>query len=390
MKRMLHILSLLFVCATYGHAQENLVLNATIDGMPNDSTIYLYGFRGEDSDSVLVKNHSFHFDRKLKDGGDVYVLKFGKGPEPSAALLTYLGPGQVTIKGSWPAYDKSTITGPAFIEEFNDVDRMMNDSLLFSHGDQDLAAEMAEAQQVGDRKRFKELEAAQYNQKLMLMELGKKWVMKHLNSGVSGYVINVTISSQASAEETLALIGKLTPAAQKNAYVRVMRQQIGDIQAHVLSGMPLFAYADSLKAGKMLAPVFTSSDTLGRQVSLADFKGKYVLVDFWASWCKPCREANPGLKTMYEKFKNKNFTIVGISIDTQKDAWMKAIHQDQLPWTQICDLAGGFTGKTAAQYQIGFIPTNYLVDPQGKIIGSFIKDAETLEKVLREHGVNNL
>src|ERR1700754_398404 len=182
MHRILFFILTFFVFSTTTsvlHAQENLVLNATIDGLPNDSTITLYGFRGKDTASTVVKDHSFHFNRKLKDGGDVYVIKFGKGREESAALLTYLGPGEVTIKGSWPAYNESVITGPAFIKEFKEVDSMMTDSLLFSHGGADLSEEIAEALRVGDRKRYKELQATQYNQKMMLKELGKKWVMNH-------------------------------------------------------------------------------------------------------------------------------------------------------------------------------------------------------------------
>jgi len=128
------------------------------------------------------------------------------------------------------------------------------------------------------------------------------------------------------------------------------------------------------------APDFASKDVNGKPVKLSDFKGKYVLVDFWASWCVPCRRENPNVVKAYQKYKDKNFTIISISLDKSKDAWLKAIETDNLTWTNVCDF-NEFGGDAAIKYNVKAIPTNFLIDPQGKIIGKGLRDAQ-LEEAL--------
>ena len=132
----------------------------------------------------------------------------------------------------------------------------------------------------------------------------------------------------------------------------------------------------------VMAMDFTQTDTTGKAVSLSDFRGQYVLVDFWASWCKPCRAENPNLLAAYNKYKNKNFTILGVSLDEDKGrrAWLGAVKKDSLPWTQVSDLKG-FQSKAAVMYGVSAIPTNFLVDPSGKIIARNLR-GEDLEKKL--------
>ncbi|UXD69401.1 AhpC/TSA family protein [Sphingobacterium faecium] len=157
----------------------------------------------------------------------------------------------------------------------------------------------------------------------------------------------------------------------------------GEVRAYP-SAVQLAAYIQDQSAISVgnLAPDFTQPDTLGKLVSLADFRGKYVLLDFWASWCGPCRHENPNLVQAFHKYKNRNFTILAVSLDgaSQREAWMNAIHTDGLPWTQVADLKG-WKNEAAEQYKVKSIPSNFLIDPQGKIVARNLRGS-ALEQYL--------
>jgi peroxiredoxin len=134
---------------------------------------------------------------------------------------------------------------------------------------------------------------------------------------------------------------------------------------------------------------FTQPDTTGTPVSLSSFHGKYVLVDFWASWCGPCRYENPNVVENFKKFNNKNFTILSVSLDKpgQKDKWIEAIHHDSLTWSHVSDLQ--FWNNAAAQlYHIQSIPQNLLVDPDGKIIAKNLRGPALQAKLCEIFGCN--
>lgn len=126
------------------------------------------------------------------------------------------------------------------------------------------------------------------------------------------------------------------------------------------------------------APEFTIPSIDGRQIKLSDYRGKYVLIDFWASWCGPCRQENPNVVKAYQTFRNRNFTILGISLDKDKNAWTQAIKQDNLTWDQAGELKD-FEGDVVRLYQVEAIPSSFLIDPQGKIVARNLREEQLSE-----------
>jgi len=148
-----------------------------------------------------------------------------------------------------------------------------------------------------------------------------------------------------------------------------------------------FAALKATSVGTM-APDFTQNDVNGKPVKLSDYKNKsYVLLDFWASWCGPCRQENPNVVRVYNKYKDRKFTVLGVSLDkaTGKADWLKAIKDDGLTWTQVSDLKF-WNNEAAALYFIQSIPQNYLIDPNGKIIAKNLRGAELEAKLIEVLG----
>jgi peroxiredoxin len=179
---------------------------------------------------------------------------------------------------------------------------------------------------------------------------------------------------QASFEKSLNSLAQKFPAdpsitAIKSQYEN-FRKQSEDLEKE--------RQAKSL-VGKQ-APELSLPDVNGKEVALSSFRGKYVLVDFWASWCRPCRDENPNVVEAYNKFKNKNFTILGVSLDRKKEDWLQAIKDDQLNWTQVSDLAF-WNSKAVSTFNFDGIPFNVLIDPQGKVIAESLRGEELQAKL---------
>ncbi|SMC61094.1 peroxiredoxin family protein [Pedobacter nyackensis] len=177
----------------------------------------------------------------------------------------------------------------------------------------------------------------------------------------------------------------------KNIMDLVPKKQISDLYERLnkdaqgnASGRFIKYTIDSLYANGT-APAFVQSDTSGNRVKLEDFRGKYLLLDFWASWCIPCRAENPNLIKVYEQFKGRNFEILAVSLDSERKLWLDAIKKDKLPWVHISDLKG-WDNQVSSKYVIRAVPSNFLISPNGKIIAKNIHGKaliETLEKILQ-------
>lgn len=190
-----------------------------------------------------------------------------------------------------------------------------------------------------------------YRNKMQTEE--SNFILTHPNSSISAYLL-LPGFTRLPLDSMKFLYNKFTPAVQHSQYGKELHK--------------LIIMTESIAVGK-IAPNFTLNDAQGKNVSLKDFAGRYVLLDFWASWCVPCREENPLLVRLYKQYKDKNFTIIGISIDLPqtRNAWLQAIATDSLQWTQLTDPKGRMQG-VAYQYNINGIPSTFLIDPEGKII----------------------
>jgi peroxiredoxin len=130
------------------------------------------------------------------------------------------------------------------------------------------------------------------------------------------------------------------------------------------------------------APELALPDANGRTISISSFRGKFVLVDFWASWCGPCRAENPNVVKAYQEYKSRNFAILGVSLDKEKAPWQEAIHEDKLDWTHVSDLKF-WNSKAVETFKFNGIPFNVLIDPTGKIIAQSLR-GDDLENKLKE------
>ncbi len=372
MKRMI-LLALGLVPAAVWAQSGNFTLNASVgkDGAPAKAYLIYRSDGKVVTDSAAVDKGAFKFTGTVTDPVRAQLVLDHKGEglaklgRTADVVVLYLEKGDISLTAK-DSVKNATFTG----SKLNDDNKAYN--ALIQGQEKDIAALNAEYMSAPEDKKkdqdFKDGLQARYN-KIVDAEhiLQLQFVKQHPDS----YISLIVLVEQGGHDIDVATIDP----AYKSLSANVRNSTAGADFAKAIDA------ARATAVGAM-APVFTQNDVNDKPVSLADFRGKYVLVDFWASWCGPCRGENPNVVKAYNQYKTKNFTILGVSLDRpgKKDDWLAAIKTDGLVWTQVSDLKF-WDNEVAKLYGIQSIPQNYLLDPTGKIIGKNLRGDE-LEKKL--------
>ena len=313
-------------------AIDGYIITGTVSGFPDGTPVsFLNEQTNAPEQQAVIKGGKFIIKGKMEQPGFKGLI-FANSP-PLVPL--FLDNGDIKITGDKNELDKLVITGSPTHNEFKNYTTSIKPyEQVFSPD--------APYDSVAINK---------------LAKISEDFVKKYPSSFVS----------------PLAII-RLYQATQNG----VKAEELYNTLLEKIKFSALGNYASQLIAESKINPIgsvvadFSQTDTAGKAVNISAYRGKYVLVDFWASWCRPCRQENPNVVAVYEKFKNKNFTILGVSLDQNKKAWLDAIKMDGLYWNHVSDLKG-WGNEVAAFFKITSIPQNLLLDPQGRIIAKNLR-----------------
>jgi thiol-disulfide isomerase/thioredoxin len=352
-------------------AQDKFEISGNLSGIGSDKKVILSykNSEGKDAkDSAAVKNGKFVLNGTTAFGNKAYLSLVPVKKDTSDRRRGedyqefYLEKGKYKVAGN-ANMAKASITGTVAQSDF----------LLWTSKSQALLTQFREITQ-----RFSKVYYAKVKDTAAIKTIQAEARPVHAKIEAA---LDSFIFSHPDSYVALDLI-----ATEKTAVIdpKVFEAYYAPLSKRVLSsftGRQVTAKYDKAKQiaiGKSVD--FTQTDDKGNEFKLSSLKGKYVLVDFWASWCGPCRAENPHLLKAYNELKNKNFEVVGVSLDETKAAWLNAVKQDGMPWIQVSDLKG-FKSDLAVKYGISAIPQNFLINPEGVIIAKDLRGEDVNKKL---------